>query len=191
MTLTIKDKQNSFNSNYDCSKHEYKIYKITNMISGLYYISYSRVKYLSRVKEDLLRKPTENFMLLFNGIDDKNDIMIELLNVVEADNIYFVKQHIKNIEKDNNAIIKRCDKPFVSDKCKSCNDGERNIEYDDDDNDDDDEPIKSINLIKEQKKANKANEPQKKYKYPDRKCDKCNAIFAYKNFSRHYKKCGV
>ena len=44
-----------------------------------------------------MRKPTENFKLLFNCIEDKNDIMIELLNIVLADNIYFVKPHIKQI----------------------------------------------------------------------------------------------
>ena len=117
MPLTIKTEATKDNSNYDCSNNEYKIYKITNMITGLYYISYSRVKYLSRVKEDLLRKPTENFKLLFNGIETKNDIMIELLNIVVADNIYFVKQHIKQIEKDDKVIVKKCDKRI---ECGDC-----------------------------------------------------------------------
>ena len=178
MTLTIKTEATKDNSNYDCSKNEYKIYKITNMITGLYYISYSRVKYLSRVKEDLLRKPTENFKLLFNGIEDKNDIMIELLNIVDADNIYFVKQHIKQIEKDDKVIVKKCDKPI---ECRDC----------DEDDDKTIKETKSLNTIKETKKIEKAKEPKKKYVYDDKVCDKCNQKFTYKNFSRHYKKCSI
>ena len=172
MPLTIKTEATKDNSNYDCSNNEYKIYKITNMITGLYYISYSRVKYLSRVKEDLLRKPTENFKLLFNGIESKNDIMIELLNIVVADNIYFVKQHIKQIEKDDKVIIKKCDEPYTP--------------YEED------ETIKepkSLNTIKGTKKIEKEKEPKKKYVYDDKVCDKCNQKFTYKNYSRHYKKC--
>lgn len=177
MPLTIKTEATKDNSNYDCSNNEYKIYKITNMITGLYYISYSRVKYLSRVKEDLLRKPTENFKLLFNGIESKNDIMIELLNVVIADNIYFVKQHIKQIEKNDKVIIKKCDKPI---ECCDCEEDKTETIKE----------TKSLNTIKETKKIEKALEPKKKYVYPDKVCDKCNQKFTYKNFSRHYKKCG-
>ena len=184
MPLTIKTEATKDNSNFDCSNNEYKIYKITNMITGLYYISYSRVKYLSRVKEDLLRKPTENFKLLFNGIEDKNDIMIELLNLVEADNIYFVKQHIKQIEKDDKVIVKKCDKPI---ECEDCD--EPYIPYEEDKTETIKE-TKSLNIIKETKKIEKVNEPKKKYVYPDKVCDKCNQQFTYKNFSRHYKKCG-
>jgi hypothetical protein len=147
------------------------------MITGLYYISYSRVKYLSRVKEDLLRKPTENFKLLFNGIEDKNDIMIELLNIVVADNIYFVKQHIKQIEKDDKVIVKKCDKPI---ECGDCEEDKTETIKE----------TKSLNTIKENKKIDKSLEPKKKYVYPDKVCDKCNQKFTYKNFSRHYKKCG-
>lgn len=179
MPLTIKTEATKDNSNYDCSNNEYKIYKITNMITGLYYISYSRVKYLSRVKEDLLRKPTENFKLLFNGIEDKNDIMIELLNIVNADNIYFVKQHIKQIEKDDKVIVKKCDKPIECGECDEDND--KTIKKE----------TKSLNTIKESKKIEKAKEPKKKYVYDDKVCDKCNQKFTYKNFSRHYKKCGI
>ncbi len=180
MGLTIKNitTTNSDNSNYNCSNNEYKIYKITNMITGLYYISYSRAKYLSRVKEDLLRKPTENFNLLFNGIEDKNDIMIELLNIVDADNIYYVKQYIKRIEKDDKIIIKKCDKPIKKsyDNCNECDD-------------DDDDAVKSLNTIKELKKIEKEKEPKKKYSYPDKCCDKCGYNYSYKNFTRHYKSC--
>ncbi len=179
MGLTIKNitTTNSDNSNYNCSNNEYKIYKITNMITGLYYISYSRAKYLSRVKEDLLRKPTENFNLLFNGIEDKNDIMIELLNIVDADNIYYVKQYIKRIEKDDKVIVKRCDKPIEksNDSCYVC--------------DVDDDAEKSLNKIKEIKKIEKETEPKKKYSYPDKLCDKCGYKYSYKNFTRHYKSC--
>jgi len=184
MPLTIKTEPTKDNSNYDCSNNEYKIYKITNMITGLYYISYSRVKYLSRVKEDLLRKPTENFKLLFNGIETKNDIMIELLNIVVADNIYFVKQHIKQIEKDDKVIVKKCDKPI---ECGDCD--EPYTPYDEDNNKTIKEP-KSLNSIKEIKNIEKSLEPKKKYVYDDKVCDKCNQKFTYKNFSRHYKKCG-
>ena len=184
MPLTISTETTKDNSNYDCSNNEYKIYKITNMITGLYYISYSRVKYLSRVKEDLLRKPTENFKLLFNGIEDKNDIMIELLNIVVADNIYFVKQHIKQLEKDDKVIIKKCDKPI---ECREC--VEPYTPYGDEKDKTIKEP-KSLNTIKETKKIEKAKEPKKKYVYDDKVCDKCNQKFTYKNYSRHYKKCG-
>ena len=183
MPLTIKTEATKDNSNYDCSNNEYKIYKITNMITGLYYISYSRVKYLSRVKEDLLRKPTENFKLLFNGIESKNDIMIELLNIVVADNIYFVKQHIKQIEKDDKVIVKKCDKPIDCD--------EPYTPYDEEEDETIKEPkkeTKSLNTIKETKKI--AKETKKKYVYDDKVCDRCNQKFTYKNFSRHYKKCG-
>jgi hypothetical protein len=175
--IKTESTKNKDNSNYDCSTNEYKIYKITNMITGLYYISYSRVKYLSRVKEDLLRKPTENFKLLFNGIQDKNDIMIELLSIVVADNIYYVKQNIKQIEKDDKVIVKRCDKPIECGDCEE--DNNKTIK----------EP-KSLNTIKEIKKIEKAKEPKKKYVYPDKVCDKCNCKFTYKNYSRHSKNCG-
>ena len=191
MPLKIVEKPISdrTNSNFDCSNNEYKIFKLTNMNTGMYYISYTRNKYLSRVKEDLLRKPTENFRLLFNGITDKNDIMVELLNIVEADNIYFVKQHIKQIEIDvNKAIIKRCDKPIINKdmECKEC----------DDDKEDDNKTIKttkkeikSINEVKELNKIQKANEPKKKYNYPNKVCDICNQSYTYKNYSRHRKIC--
>ena len=183
MPLTIKTDATKDNSNYDCSNNEYKIYKITNMITGLYYISYSRVKYLSRVKEDLLRKPTENFKLLFNGIESKNDIMIELLNIIVADNIYFVKQHIKQLEKDDKVIIKKCDKPI---ECRECI--EPYTPYNDE-KDETKKETKSLNTIKETKKIQKATEQKKKYVYDDKVCDKCNQKFTYKNYSRHYKKC--
>ncbi len=184
MPLTIKTETRKDNSNYDCSNNEYKIYKITNMITGLYYISYTRVKYLSRVKEDLLRKQTENFKLLFNDIESKDDIMIELLNIVVADNIYYVKQHIKLIEKDDKVIVKKCDKPI---ECGDCD--EPYTPYDEDNNKTIKE-TKSLNTIKETKNIEKAKEPKKKYVYDDRVCDKCNQKITYKNFSRHYKKCG-
>jgi hypothetical protein len=187
MGLQIKTQNKTDNSNYDCSNNEYKIYKITNMISGLYYISYSRSKYLSRVKEDLLRKPTETFKLLFNGIDDKNDIMIELLTIVIADNIYFVKQHIKLIEKDDKVIIKNCDKPINRSDCD-----EPYTPYNIDHIDTIKEPkkeTKSLNTIKENKKIEKTKEPKKCYVYDDKICEKCNQSFTYKNFSRHSKKC--
>ena len=187
MTLTIKNKTTNDNSNYDCSNNEYKIYKITNMITGLYYISYSRVKYLSRVKEDLLRKPSENFKLLFDGIEDKNDILIELLNVVVADNIYYVKQHIKKIEKDDKVIVKKCDKPI---NCSDCDEPYTPYEEEDETIKEPKKETKSLNTIKETKKIEKSLEPKKKYVYDDRTCDKCNQKFTYKNFSRHYKKCG-
>ena len=169
------------NSNYDNSNHEYKIYKITNMVTELYYISYTRLKYLSRVKEDLLRKPSKNFKLLFKDIDDKNDIFIELIDTLKTDNIYYVKQAIKSIEKDDYAIIKKCDLPL--EKCDDCS------------NDDYDEKAdikpreKSLNQIKEQNKEIKAKEPKNTYKYDDKICDKCGYEFTYKNYSRHYKTC--
>ena len=166
------------NSNYDCSNHEYKIYKITNMVTGLYYISYTRLNYLSRVKEDLLRKPSKNFKLLFKDIDDKNDIFIELIDTLKTDNIYYVKQAIKSIEKDTYAIIKKCDLPL--EKCDDCfNDEKADIKPRE----------KSLNQIKEQNKEIKAKEPKKTYKYDDKICDKCGYEFTYKNYSRHYKSC--
>ena len=167
------------NSNYDDSNQEYKIYKITNMVTGLYYISYTRLKYLSRVKEDLLRKPSKNFKLLFKYIENKNDILIELINVINTNNIYYVKQAIKSIEKDENAIIKKCDLPL--DKCDDCEDEKTDIKTDKNEE-------KSLNKIKEQNRENKAKEP-KKYAYPDKLCDKCGFHFSYKNFNRHYKNC--
>ena len=172
------------NSNYDNSNQEYKIYKITNMVSQLYYISYTRVKYLSKVKEDLLRKPSKNFKLLFKDLDDKNDILIELIDTLHTDNIYFVKQHIKQIEKDDNVIVKRCDLPI--EKCDDCsNDEDKKTDIKTYKKDEE----KSLNKIKEQNRESKANETKKKYTYDDKICDKCNLSFTYKNYSRHYKSC--
>jgi len=170
------------NSNYDCSNQEYKIYKITNMVTGLYYISYTRLKYLSKVKEDLLRKPSKNFKLLFKDLYDKNDILIELINIIKTENIYYVKQAIKSIEKDNNAIIKKCDLPL--EKCNDCNDEDEKIDIKTDKKEE-----KSLNIIKEQNREKKATEPKKTYKYPDKLCEKCGYKYTYKNFTRHYKSC--
>ena len=183
MMLKMEVVNNKYdNSNYDCSNQEYKIYKITNMVTGLYYISYTRLKYLSKVKEDLLRKPSKNFKLLFKDLDDKNDILIELINIMKTENIYYVKQAIKSIEKDNNAIIKKCDLPL--EKYDDCNDeaGLTDIKIDK-------KEEKSLNKIKEQNKEIKAKEPKKKYTYDDKLCDKCGYKFTYKNFTRHYKSC--
>ena len=184
MMLKMEAVNNKYdNSNYDCSTQEYKIYKITNMVTGLYFISYTRLKYLSKVKEDLLRKPSKNFKLLFKDLDDKNDILIELINIIKTDNIYYVKQAIKSIEKDDNAIIKKCDLPL--EKCDDCNDDEDKKT----DIKTDKKEEKSLNKIKEQNRENKAQEPKKTYKYPNKLCDKCGYEFTYKNYSRHYKSC--
>ena len=182
MMLKMYEVNKYDNSNYDCSNQEYKIYKITNMVTGLYYISYTRLKYLSRVKEDLLRKPSKNFKLLFKDLDDKNDILIELINIIKTENIYYVKKAIKSIEKDNNAIIKKCDLPL--EKCVDCNDEDEKTDIKTDKKEE-----KSLNKIKEENKEIKAKEPKKKYTYDDKVCDKCGYNYTYKNFTRHYKSC--
>jgi len=179
----MEEVNNKFdNSNYDCSNQEYKIYKITNMVTGLYYISYTRLKYLSKVKEDLLRKPSKNFKLLFKDLDDKNDILIELINIIKTENIYYVKQAIKSIEKDDYAIIKKCDLPL--EKCDDCNEEDKKTDIKTDKKEE-----KSLNKIKEQNRENKAQVPKKTYNYPEKLCDKCGYKFTYKNFGRHYKSC--
>lgn len=178
MVCEIIESKTHDNSNYNDAVESYKIYKITNMVTGLYYISYARTKYLSKVKEDLYRRPSKNFTLLFANIADKNDIMLELIITVKSDNIYYVKQQIKKIEKDDNAIIKRCDMPIKTDvKPTDTNNEFRCRESD------------SVKDVNESIRIEKAKQPKKKYVYSDKVCDKCNVLFTYKNFSRHYKSC--
>ena len=151
------------------------------MITEQYFISYSKQKYLSRVKEDLFRKQTKTFTTLFKDAN-KDDIMIELLDEVEADNIYFVKKFIED-KKFNQKIqakitqqteCRDCDEDSMSDMSEGSY-----IPF---------EPKKDIKVvIEEVKKADKATKPKKVY--PDKVCDKCGSSYTYKNFARHYKKC--
>lgn len=192
MVCEIVDVNTYDNSNYDDSIDSYKIYKITNMVTKLNYISYARTKYLSKVKEDLYRRPSKNFTLLFANITDKNDIMVELLMTLKSDNIYYVKQQIKKIEKDDKAIIKKCDLPIHKNTNKTDDDKNTDDSDDSDDKNTDDlycREFTSVKDINESIRIEKSKEPKKKYIYQDKLCDKCNVLFTYKNFSRHYKSC--
>jgi hypothetical protein len=79
------------NAHHDISTNEYKIFKLSNS-SGDYYVSYTRQKYLTRVVENFKRKKTDTFTKLFNG----NNIKIELLEIVNSENIYFIKNKIND-----------------------------------------------------------------------------------------------
>jgi hypothetical protein len=79
------------NAHHDISTNEYKIFKLSNS-SGDYYVSYTRQKYLTRVVENFKRKKTDTFTKLFNGYN----IKIELLEIVNSENIYFIKNKIND-----------------------------------------------------------------------------------------------
>jgi hypothetical protein len=196
MGLKVITKPKNEDKNFDKTDNVYKIYKITNMITDQYFISYSKQKYLSRVKEDLFRKQSKTFTTLFKGAD-KDDVMIELLDEVQSDNIYFVKKFIED-KKFNQTIQDKIteqteqieqDKDCLVNECKDC----------DEDSVDDMsdisessyipfEPKNDIKVVMEEiKKVDKATKPKKTY--PDKICDKCGSTYTYKNFARHYKKC--
>ena len=195
MGLKVITKPKNEDKNFDKTDNVYKIYKITNMITEQYFISYSKQKYLSRVKEDLFRKQTKTFKTLFKGAG-KDDVMIELLDEVEADNIYFVKKFIEDkkfnqtiqdkiteqteqIEQDKDCLneCKDCDEDSISDMSDISESSY--IPF---------EPKNDIKVVMEEvKKVDKANKPKRVY--PDKICDKCNGTYTYKNFARHYKKC--
>jgi len=176
--ITIKNIALNENKNYDCCKNEYKIYQITNMKTGLNYISYTKLKYLSRVKEDILRKKTDTFTKLLTDVIYKEDVMIELINVIESENLYYVKQYINSIDKNEKNILKKCIyKPILTDKCIECDD---NVE-------------KDIKVVKEKKDIKEKKDVKEKvvkiYKYDDVRCEFCEKLFTYKNIARHKKSC--
>jgi hypothetical protein len=187
MGLKIITEPKNEDKNFDKTDNVYKIYKITNMITDKYFISYSKQKYLSRVKEDLFRKQTKTFTTLFKDAN-KDDVMIELLDEVEADNIYFVKKFIAD-KKFNQKIQDKFTTQTEQIECKDCDDS--NSDMSDDISESSYVPFEPKNDIKvvmeEVKKVDKANKPKKVY--PDKTCDKCGSAYTYKNFARHYKKC--
>jgi hypothetical protein len=196
MGLKIITEPKNEDKNFDKTDNVYKIYKITNMITDKYFISYSKQKYLSRVKEDLFRKQTKTFTTLFKDAN-KDDVMLELLDEVEADNIYFVKKFIED-KKFNQKIQDKFtaqteqmeqDKGCLINECKDCD--EDSISDMSDISESSYVPFEPKNDIKvvmeEVKKVDKANKPKKVY--PDKTCDKCGSAYTYKNFARHYKKC--
>lgn len=187
MGLKIITEPKNEDKNFDKTDNVYKIYKITNMITDKYFISYSKQKYLSRVKEDLFRKQTKTFTTLFKDAN-KDDVMLELLDEVEADNIYFVKKFIAD-KKFNQKIQDKFTTQTEQIECKDCDDS--NSDMSDDISESSYVPFEPKNDIKvvmeEVKKVDKANKPKRVY--PDKICDKCNGTYTYKNFARHYKKC--
>ena len=196
MGLKVITKPKNEDKNFDKTDNVYKIYKITNMITDQYFISYSKQKYLSRVKEDLFRKQSKTFTTLFKDAN-KDDVMIELLDEVMSDNIYFVKKFIAD-KKYNQTIQDKIteqteqmeqDKDCLVNECKDCD--EDSIDDMSDISESSYIPFEPKNDIKvvmeEIKKVDKATKPKKTY--PDKICDKCNGTYTYKNFARHYKKC--
>jgi hypothetical protein len=184
MGLRVITKPKNEDKNFDKTDNVYKIYKITNMLTEQYFISYSKQKYLSRVKEDLFRKQTKTFTTLFKDAN-KDDVMIELLDEVESDNIYFVKKFIAD-KKFNQKIQNKITEQTEQTECKDCD--EDSISDMSDSSYVPFEPKNDIKVvIEEVKKVDKANKPKRVY--PDKICDKCNGTYTYKNFARHYKKC--
>ena len=77
------------NSNHDETNNEYKIFKLSNGEDD-FYISYTKQKYLTRAMTNYKRKNTPTFKRLFNG----SCVKIELLEIIQTENIYFVKNKI-------------------------------------------------------------------------------------------------
>ena len=104
MTHYTKNAECSSNKNYDKKEIEYKIFIIYNHTNNAYHASHTTQKYLSSVVANLKRKDTDNMRHLF----DSNDAMIELLDVIKTDNVYYVKERIAEL------LHRTKDKPNIS-----------------------------------------------------------------------------
>jgi len=104
MTTYTKNAECSSNKNYDKKEIEYKIFIIYNHTNNAYHASHTTQKYLSSVVANLKRKDTDNMRHLFDG----NDAMIELLDVIKTDNVYYVKERIAEL------LHRTKDKPNIS-----------------------------------------------------------------------------
>jgi len=105
MTTYTKNAECVFNKNYDKKQVEYKIFIIYNHTNNAYHASYTTQKYLSSVLANLKRKDTDTMIHLFSG----DTAMIELLDVIETDNVYYVKERIAELlhrTKDKTKISK-------------------------------------------------------------------------------------
>ena len=86
---------NHDNKNYDTTDIEYKIYIIYNVNNQNYHASYTTQKYLSSVMANFQRKTNDNMKNLFAG----GCVRIDLLDVIITDNLFDVKQRIKELLK--------------------------------------------------------------------------------------------
>ena len=92
---SAKCASNHDNKNYDNKDVEYKIYIIYNVNNQNYHASYTTQKYLSSVMANFQRKTNENMKNLFAG----GCVRIDLLDVIITDNLFDVKQRIKELLK--------------------------------------------------------------------------------------------
>jgi len=92
---SAKCASNHDNKNYDTTDIEYKIYIIYNVNNQNYHASYTTQKYLSSVMANFQRKTNDNMKNLFAG----GCVRIDLLDVIITDNLFDVKQRIKELLK--------------------------------------------------------------------------------------------
>ena len=92
---SAKCASNHDNKNYDNKDVEYKIYIIYNVNNQNYHASYTTQKYLSSVMANFQRKTNDNMKNLFAG----GCVRIDLLDVIITDNLFDVKQRIKELLK--------------------------------------------------------------------------------------------
>jgi len=93
---SAKCASNRDNKNYDKSDVEYKIYYIFNVSNRAYHASYTTQKYLSSVMANFQRKTSDSMKNLFDG----GNVRIDLLDVITTDNLFDVKQRIKELLKN-------------------------------------------------------------------------------------------
>jgi len=93
---SAKCASNKDNKNYDVREVEYKIYYIFNVSNHAYHASYTTQKYLSSVMANFQRKTSDTMIHLFHG----GNVRIDLLDVITTDNLFDVKQRIKELLKN-------------------------------------------------------------------------------------------
>jgi len=161
------------NAHYDISTNEYKIFKLSNS-SGDYYVSYTRQRYLTRVVENFKRKKTDTFTKLFNG----DNIKIELLEIVNSENIYFIKNKI------NDYITKEDQKHNVKNKVEQV---EQTKQEQVEQVEQEQEQEQTKQVEQEQVEQEQVNQEQVE-QATDKKlieCKVCNCKVSYTNFARH------
>jgi hypothetical protein len=174
------------NAHHDISTNEYKIFKLSNS-SGDYYVSYTKQKYLTRVVENFKRKKTDTFTKLFNGYN----IKIELLEIVNSENIYFIKNKI------NDYITKEDQKHNVKNKVEQVEQTKQEqVEQEQVEQEQvEQKQVEQEQVEQEQVEQKQVEQEQTKQveqeqveQETDKKlieCKVCNCKVSYTNFARH------
>jgi len=192
------------NKHYDKKEIEYKIFIIYNHTNKNYHASYTTQKYLSRVLANLKRKDSDNMRELF----ENGGAMIELLDTIKTDNLYYVKERINELlhrtkkEKELSkstfvSVWKQTEQQktyetYEAYETYECSETtQKEIEYngveDLNDIDEFDEPLKK-EIKKKSKKEPKKETKKEPKKETDRNpilCECCGKDISYANWARH------